>query len=260
MKETSTASATVPPTDNLLVNILGRLWSFWGLISFVLTFLIIFLPSMGAYLFKDYKKGQNYFITVSRIWMWTWLRLIGCPVKVTGQQFFKQGETYVIVYNHNALLDVPLSAPFVPGGNKTIAKASFAKVPIFGWFYKRGSILVDRNDDRSRVKSFEEMKRSLREGMHMCIYPEGTRNRTNQPLKKFYDGAFKLSVDTGKEMIPCVISGTRKAMPIYKTFFLWPTPLKMDFLPAISPLGLDAKDLKEKVFEVMTAHYLERNT
>lgn len=257
MKESSTTQTK--HSDNLLVNIFGRVWAFWGLVSFVLTFLIIFLPSMGAYLFKDYKKGQDYFIAVSRVWMWTWLRLIGCPVKVTGRQFFKPGETYVIVYNHNALLDVPLSAPFVPSGNKTIAKASFAKVPIFGWFYKRGSVLVDRNDDKSRVKSFEEMKRSLRGGMHMCIYPEGTRNRTNQPLKKFYDGAFKLSVDTQKEMMPCVISGTKKAMPIHKTFFLWPTALQMDFLAPISPVGIDAKLLKENVFEVMTNHYVQKN-
>ena len=259
MKEFVSAPAKARTADNLFVHIFGRLWSLWGLISFALTFLLIFLPSMGAYLFKDYKKGQDYFITISRVWMWTWLRLIGCPVKVTGREFFKPGETYVIVYNHNALLDVPLSAPFVPGGNKTIAKASFAKVPIFGWFYKRGSILVDRNDDKSRVKSFEEMKRSLRAGMHMCIYPEGTRNRTGQPLKKFYDGAFKLSVDTQNEMIPCVISGTGKAMPIHRKFFLWPTPLKMDFLPPISPVGVDAKDLKGKVFQVMTAHYLAKN-
>ncbi len=260
MKEPLTTPTPTRPADNLWVNIFGRVWSLWGLISFILTFLLIFLPSMGAYLFKDYRKGQDYFIAVSRVWMWTWLRLIGCPVKVTGREFFKPGETYVIVYNHNALLDVPLSAPFVPGGNKTIAKASFAKVPIFGWFYKRGSILVDRNDDKSRVKSFEEMKRSLKAGMHMCIYPEGTRNRTNQPLKKFYDGAFKLSVDSQNEMIPCVISGTKKAMPIHKTFFLWPTALQMDFLPPISPAGIDAKELKEKVFQTMTTHYLAINS
>lgn len=253
------ATTQQPERDSLLINIFGRVWAFWGLISFVITFLVIFLPSMGAYLFKDHTRGQDYFIKVSRVWMWTWLRLIGCPVKVTGLHYFTPAETYVIVYNHNALLDVPLSAPFVPGGNKTIAKASFAKVPIFGWFYKRGSILVNRNDDKSRVKSFEEMKKSLRAGMHMCIYPEGTRNRTDQPMKKFYDGAFKLSIDTQKKTIPCVISGTKKAMPIHKTFFLWPTPLQMDFLQPVSPEGIDAKQLKANVFQLMTDHYIKRN-
>ena len=238
---------------------LGRIWAFWGLISFVITFLIIFIPSMLSYLFKDFKKGQAYFIYVSNVWMQCWLRLVGCPVKVTGQEFFKADHTYVVVYNHNALLDVPLSAPFVPGPNKTIAKASFTKVPIFGWFYKRGSVLVDRNDDKSRVKSFDEMKQTLLSGMHMCIYPEGTRNRTKEPLKSFYDGAFKLSVDTQKEIIPCVISGTKKAMPIHKGFFLWPTKLRMDFLPPVSPSSMNAKILKEVVFNIMKEHYQQKN-
>lgn len=259
MKEINSTTQKSNSLSNLLINITGRIWAFWGLISFILSFLLIFLPSMGAYLFKDYRKGQHYFIMVSRIWMFTWLRLIGCPVAVKGKEVFKKNSTYIIVYNHNALLDVPLSAPFVPGGNKTIAKASFAKVPIFGWFYKRGSVLVNRNDDRSRVKSFEEMKKALRAGMHMCIYPEGTRNRTGQPLKKFYDGAFKLSTDTKNEIIPCVISGTRSAMPIDKTFFLWPTKLQMDFLPPVSPEGLDAKLLKDKVYDIMLQHYVAKN-
>src|SRR5882757_5843240 len=160
---------------------------------------------MISHLFKDYKKGQAFFIAVSRWWMNVWLILAGCPVTVRGKENFITGENYIVVFNHNALMDVPLSAPYVPGANKTIAKASFAKTPLFGWFYTRGSVLVDRKDERSRVKSYEAMKKTLAMGMHMCIYPEGTRNRTAEPLKQFYDGAFKLAVDTKKEIIPCII-------------------------------------------------------
>ena len=239
------------PPSNFIINIFAAIWSAWGLISFVLTFLIIFIPSMFSYLFKDEKKGQNYFIAVSRWWMRIWLIMIGCPVKVSGKKNFLKGKNYIVVFNHNALLDVPLSAPFVPGGNKTIAKASFAKVPVFGWFYKRGSVLLDRKSEKSRVKSYEEMKQTLLSGMHMCIYPEGTRNRTNQALKPFYDGAFKLAVDTQKEIIPCIIIGTKRAMPIHKKFYLLPTRLQMIFLPAVSPLGLNSKALNEKVYNIM---------
>lgn len=237
-------------------NILGRIWAFWGLVSFVVSFLIIFIPSMVSYLIPG-SKGQDYFIAVSRVWMWTWLRLVGCPATIKGKENFMPGHTYVVVYNHNALIDVPLSAPFIPGGNKTIAKASFAKVPIFGWFYKRGSVLVDRGDNKSRLKSFEDMREVLRNNMHMCIYPEGTRNRTSEPLKPFYDGAFKLAVDTKKEVMPCVIFGTKKAMPANKPFYLWPTRLRMDFLPAVSSDGLRAPALKEKIFNLMKECYLE---
>ena len=153
------------------VNVFGRIWAVWALLLFIISFLIIFIPSMVSYLIPG-KKGQDYFIWVSRCWMRIWLYMIGCPLTVKGKENFKKGQAYVIVYNHNALLDVPLSAPFVPGGNKTIAKASFAKVPIFGWFYKRGSVLVDRNNDQSRRKSYEAMRKVLRDNMHMCIYPE----------------------------------------------------------------------------------------
>lgn len=240
-------------------NVFGRVWATWGIISFMVTFLVIFLPSMGAYLFKDEKKGQHYFIWVSKMWMDFWLILIACPLKITGRQNFKKGENYVVVFNHNALLDVPLSAPHVPGGNMTIAKASFTKAPIFGWFYKRGSVLVDRNNDRSRIKSFEDMKKVLQSGMHMCIYPEGTRNRTTEPIKPFFDGAFRLAIDSQKAIIPCVISGTKKAMPIHKKFFLWPTFLRMDFLPAEPPGSLRTKALKEIVFHKMTDYYVAVN-
>jgi len=236
-------------------NILGRIWAFWGLISFAGTFLIIFIPSMISYLIPG-PKGQDYFIVVSRIWMWTWIRMIGCPVKITGLENFKKGHTYVVVYNHNALLDVPLSAPFIPGGNKTIAKASFAKVPLFGYFYKRGSVLVERDDIRSRLKSFEEMRKVLRSGIHMCIYPEGTRNRTAEPMKQFFDGAFKLAIDTKKEVIPCLIIGTKKAMPVHKPFYLLPTRLQMHYLPAVSSEGFKAPALKDKIFNIMKEHYV----
>jgi 1-acyl-sn-glycerol-3-phosphate acyltransferase len=184
------------------------------------------------------------------------LYLVGCPVTVEGKENFKKGETYVIVYNHNALIDVPLSAPFVPAGNKTIAKSSFAKVPIFGWFYKRGSVLVDRKNDQSRRKSFEAMRTVLQNNIHMCIYPEGTRNRTGQPLKPFYDGAFKLAVDAKKDVIPCVIFGTREAMPIDKGFFLVPRRLKMHFLPKVASLDVKPTDLKDQVFVIMRDYYV----
>jgi 1-acyl-sn-glycerol-3-phosphate acyltransferase len=202
---------------------------------------------MLSYLMPE-KKGQEYFITVSKWWMTAWLHLVGCPVTIFGKENFKQGENYVVVFNHNALLDAPLSAPYIPGANKTIAKSSFAKVPIFGLFYKRGAVIVDRKNEKSRQKSFVEMKSVLNKGMHMCLYPEGTRNRSNEPLKAFYDGAFKLAIDAKKDIIPCVIFGTNKAMPIHKNFYLYPTRLRMQFLPAVRSSETDVKTLKEKVF------------
>jgi 1-acyl-sn-glycerol-3-phosphate acyltransferase len=154
-------------------------------------------------------------------------------------------------------MDVPLSCPFVPGPNKTIAKSSFAKVPLFGFYYMKGSVLVDRNDEKSRKASFEKMKRVLANHMHMCIYPEGTRNRTPEPLKKFHDGAFRLAEVTGHDIIPGVIFNTKKALPLNRKFFFRPTRLKLHFLEPLPVAGMSANELREKVFKLMSEYYLK---
>jgi len=240
----------------ILKEIAGRIWALWGIVTFVVTFLIVFLPSMTTYLFPE-PKSTAIFIRLSRIWMNVWLGLVGCPVKKKGRENFVNGESYIVVFNHNSLLDIPLSCPYVPGPNKTIAKISFAKIPLFGWYYRKGSVLVDRKIESSRRQSFEEMKQVLKKGMHMCIYPEGTRNRTNEPLKKFYDGAFKLAIETRKSIIPVLIFNTKKALPVNKSFFFLPRKLEMHFLEPVSPEGLTREVLKENVFTIMKEYYVQ---
>ncbi len=238
--------------------IAGRIWALWGLLTFVITFLIIFLPSMISYLLPE-PKATIFLIRVARVWMRVWLTLVGCPLKIKGREYFKMNTSYIVTCNHNSLLDIPLSSPFIPGSNKTIAKKSFAKVPLFGWFYRKGSVLVDRKSDASRRKSFEEMKEVLKKGIHMCIYPEGTRNRTNEPLKKFYDGAFRLSAETKTAVIPSLIFNTKKALPVNKPFYFLPQRLEIHFLPPIEPNGLSAESLKEKVFDAMKTYYIQHS-
>lgn len=238
----------------LIKNIFARIWAVWGLISFAATFLLFFLPSMATYLIPN-PRGQAIFLRIAAIWMRVWLTLIGCTLKVRGKEHFKKGVAYIVTCNHNSFMDVPLSCPFIPGANRTIAKKSFTKVPIFGWYYAKGSVLVDRKSEQSRRKSFEMMMQTLREGMHMSIYPEGTRNRTNEPLKKFYDGAFKLSVASGAPIIPSVIFNTKKILPPNKPMYLIPGPMEIHFLEPIEPTNLSSDELKDKVFEVMKNYY-----
>ncbi|MDZ4795367.1 MAG: lysophospholipid acyltransferase family protein [Bacteroidota bacterium] len=239
-------------------NIAGRIWAFWGIISFVITFLIIFIPTMLTYLVPD-PKGQDLFIKISRLWMTVWLYLVGCPLKVKGKEKFKPGTAYIVVCNHNSMLDIPISCPFIPGPNKTIAKKSFTKVPIFGWFYRKGAVLVDRKSEISRRKSFDEMKNVLASGMHMSVYPEGTRNRTTEPMKKFYDGAFKLAIATNAPILPAVIFNTRKALPVNKFFYFIPHRLRMHFLDPVEVNGQSDDELKEKVFGIMKDYYVQNS-
>jgi 1-acyl-sn-glycerol-3-phosphate acyltransferase len=157
-------------------------------------------------------------------------------------------------------MDVLVITPFIPGVNKTIAKSELAKIPLFGYIYKTGSVLVDRKDKNSRAASFKNMKEVLEAGMHMCIYPEGTRNKTSMPLKEFHNGAFKLAVETGKAILPAIILNTKKALPVNKTFFFWPTPMEVHFLPPIAVKNTDhVEELKQRSHELMSNYYATHN-
>lgn len=231
----------------------ARFFAIWALLSFLVSFFIIFIPSMLTWMVPD-PKGQDLFIKIARGWMRAWLFIVGCPIRIKGKEHFKSGQSYIVTCNHNSLMDVPLSCPFIPGPNKTIAKTSFAKIPLFGFFYMKGSVLVDRSSEESRRRSFDKMAAVLQKGMHMSVYPEGTRNRTAEPLKKFHDGAFRLSVKTGTPVIPAVLFNTKKVLPAGKGFYFRPARLEMHFLPPISP-GDSIPELKENVFEVMKEYY-----
>jgi 1-acyl-sn-glycerol-3-phosphate acyltransferase len=235
----------------MIIAVFGRIWALWGLFTFLITFFIIFPFSLITYLFYNKKKGQQYFNTLSRSWMRVWLFSIGCKIKINGLHYFNPDNCYIVVFNHNSMLDIPLSSPFVPGANKTIGKSSFSKIPLFGQFYRMGTVLVNRKNPASRKKSYEQMKDVLQQDMHMCIYPEGTRNRTDLPLKSFFDGAFKLSIDTQTNIIPCVLTGTKKALPPNRFLFLFPTTLSMEFLKPIAPQRLSIQELNQKVFDTM---------
>lgn len=244
----------------IIKEILGRIFALWGLLIFFVTMLIA-LPIIWVTGFYGEPKSTTSFVKIAKRWMHIYLYLIGCPVTAKGQENFKEGETYIVLCNHNSLMDVPLSFPEIPGGNKTIAKAEFAKVPLFGMIYKRGSVLVDRKSDESRRKSIDAMKKVLLSGMHMCIYPEGTRNQTNKPLKDFYDGAFKLATDTKKTIIPGIIFNTKETLPASKFFFLWPHKLSIHFLPPIYiDDNISSKELKEKVYRIMEEYYVKHSS
>ena len=240
-----------------LKNILGRILALWALIVFAAMMILMFIPTWITLYIKE-PKGTAIFRKMSRFFMDLFLYLTGFPPRVKGTNNFKKGQAYVVVCNHRSLLDVPLSTPYIPGPNKTIAKKEMASIPVFGMMYKRGSILVDRKSDKSRRESIEEMKKVLSLGMHMCIYPEGTRNTSSEPIKPFHDGAFRLAVTTGNSIIPMIIFNSRKANPPDKGFFLWPVKLYMDFLPELNVMPDETVEhLKARVYDQMKNHILQ---
>ena len=246
----------------ILKNILGRIFAFWAILIFVSTMLIIFFPMWMIGLWKEPKR--SYLMHgIFHTWMVVFFFFTGLRLRVRGKENFsrspadKRGENYIVVFNHNSLMDVPVSVPFMPGANKTIAKIEMAKIPLFGMFYKRGSVLVNRKNEESRKLSYVKMKEVLEMGLHMCIYPEGTRNKTDQPLQRFHDGAFRLSMDTGKAILPALIFNSSKVLP-RKSFFFWPAKIELHYLPPVIPNNFPTVEkLKEHVFNLMKEYYLK---
>ncbi len=236
-------------------NITARLLAAWALISFVITFLVFYIPSMLCWLIPN-PAGQDLFIRIARLWMRIWLPLVGCPIKVRGREHFKKGQACIVTCNHNSLMDIPLSCPFIPGPNKTIAKSSFVKVPLFGFYYMKGAVLVNRKNEKSRRESYNKMKAVLAKGMHMSVYPEGTRNRSGEPLKKFHDGAFRLAVETGCPIIPAILLNTQKVLPADKGFWFRPHALEIHFLAAVESGNKSVEQIKQEVFEIMRDHFV----
>lgn len=231
-----------------------RIWALWALILFIPTMLIALPFYLVCYLMKE-PAAAKWHRKVSRVWMIFYLRLIACPLKVKGTEYFEKSKNYVIVCNHKSLMDVPVTTPFMPRANKTIGKKSFAYTPIFGVIYMAGSILIDRKSDKSRSDSFRKMKWVLGLGLDMVIYPEGTRNRTGEPLKNFYDGAFKLAIETNKPVMPAILFNTGKVLPPGKVFYIAPHKMAMHFLPPVESTNITTKELKEKVFKMMWDYY-----
>jgi 1-acyl-sn-glycerol-3-phosphate acyltransferase len=238
-----------------LKSFLARIFAVWALIIFIITMIPVALLIWIIGLIKEPGR-TSIFGGISKIWMRFFFLATGCRLKISGTKNFQPGENYIVICNHNSLMDVPISTPFIPGTNKTIAKAEMAKIPVFGLIYKRGAILVDRNDKNSRRDSFRKMKAVLDMGMHMCIYPEGTRNKTAMPLKEFHDGAFRLAIECKTSILPALIFNTKKVLPPGKTFFFWPSKMELHFLPPVPVNKSDNVDiLKQKLRKIMSEYY-----
>ncbi len=234
----------------IIKKIAGAVFALWAVILFIITMFPALVFYLACFFLKEPYKAR-WHRHVSRIWMIIFLHGVGCSIRIYGKHHFIKNKNYVVVANHNSLMDIPITTPFLPRANKTIAKKSMSKIPIFGWIYKFGSVLVDRKDEASRRKSFTEMKQMLTYGLDMLLFPEGTRNRTENNLKEFYYGAFKLAIETNKSIIPVVLFNTKKILPADQGFYFMPHTIHMHILPEINIEGKNAEQLKQEAFNVM---------
>jgi 1-acyl-sn-glycerol-3-phosphate acyltransferase len=135
-----------------------------------------------------------------------------------------------------------------------------SSIPVFGYIYRRVVVVVDRGDAAHRAKSVRNMKSVINKGVSIIIMPEGTFNMTSNPLKEFYDGAFRVAVETQTTIKPFLLLDAFDRMHYAHLFTLTPGRSRAVFLQEIPVKGLTLKDvpaLKQKVYDLMEKKLIE---
>lgn len=184
------------------MQIFAKAWGTYSLILFLLLMALCLPGLLFVFAVSDPDKGLRRNIHfLHRIFSPVFLALIGIRVKVSGAEGIQPGEHYVIVSNHRTTLDFIVNAVAFPRPYRYLAKHELVKVPVFGWVVRRMCLTVDRSSPGSRSASAADLKKALLQGWNIMIYPEGRRNTTAEPLTPFYDGAFRLSMETGQPLL-----------------------------------------------------------
>ena len=170
------------------------------------------------FLFLLKEKWYPYFFVLARIWAKFALFGTGFYYKIDREQKFEANKSYMLIANHTSMTDIMLmlavsDQPFV-----FVGKIELAKIPLFGFFYKRSCILVDRSNSRSRMEVFELAQKRLKQGLSICIFPEGgVPSDESIVLADFKDGAFRLAIEHQIPIVPITFPDNKKRMSY--TFF-----------------------------------------
>ena len=186
------------------------------------------------------------------------VRAAGIRVRVEGRENIEPGVHYIFLSNHVSNLDPPVLLPVLPGMTSVFLKKELMKIPLLGTAMRLGKYVpVSRGNLREEAqRSVEAAADALNSGLHITVFPEGTRSPDGH-LLPFKKGAFFLAEETGAPIIPIVISGTEKMMP-KGTLRITPGEAYVRFLPPIRPQDSESReDLMERVRSAMETE-LER--
>lgn len=169
------------------------------------------------------------------------LRAAGVRVRVAGREHLPT-EPSIIMSNHTSNLDPPVLLPVIPGMTSVMLKQSLMKIPLLGTAMRMGKFVpVARGHSREEaVRSVATAAEALRSGLHITIFPEGTRSPDGR-LLPFRKGAFFLAADTGAPIVPVVIRGTAQMMP-RGTLKTTPGEAIVEFLPARRPADFASRE------------------
>lgn len=232
-------------------SIVFLIWSFLIFISsmiLVLPFIVI-----SSVLFNGKKAADAIFFFL-RIWGWIFCILCFFEIRIQKDSLFTPSKTYIYICNHSSYLDGIAIVIAIQESFKPLGKVEMAKIPLFGIIYRRVVVMIERENKESREKGFKDLKDGLLKGQSILIFPEGTMNRSDKTLAEFYDGAFRLAIETQTPIAPMVILNAGNLFPRANPLNARPGTITCIFDEPVEVSGLvseDLKDLKAQVFKRM---------
>lgn len=216
--------------------------------------MIVAVPLVFVASFFGKIRGGNIIFRICTIWADIWLPLIGIFHKNLYESPHIKSRPYIFVANHISYLDAPILVKSIRQPVRVLGKAELGNIPLFGFIYRNAIITVDRSNAVKRGNSVRMLKSVLKKEISIFMFPEGTFNETNEPLKDFYDGAFRIAIETQTPVKPVLFLDAYDRLHYGSIFSLTPGISRAVFLEEISVEGLSLKDvtfLRQKTFGIM---------
>lgn len=229
-------------------------WFVWRIWFYVMMLVPILIMSPMLFVSSIYERWYKYFFFFAKIWAKCALYGTGFYYKVQFEQIPDRSKSYMFVANHTSMTDIMLMLAIIDNPFVFVGKAELAKIPLFGFFYKRTCILVDRSSHRSRLEVFARAQKRLDMGLSICIFPEGgVPNDETILLDGFKDGAFKLAIDHQIAVVPISFADNKKRLSY--TFFSGSMGLMRakvhHFVDTVGKAPNDKKEIRDKVRTVI---------
>ncbi|MBK6990340.1 MAG: 1-acyl-sn-glycerol-3-phosphate acyltransferase [Chitinophagaceae bacterium] len=245
----------------VLLTPLKFIYSVYALITFVAIMLLIF-PFVIISSFFGPIKGGNMVMRCCRVWADIWFLVIFIWHKKIVEVGHNKKRPYIFVTNHISYLDSAMIPKAYRQPIRPLGKVKMSKVPVFGFIYRNAIVTVDRSSAANRAKSVLLLKSVINKGISVLVFPEGTFNMGTTPLKEFYDGAFRLAIETQTPIKPVLYLDAYRRMPYESLFKMTPGRSRILYLEEISVVGYSIDDLdklKEEVYAIMEKKLIEYN-
>ncbi|WP_185872330.1 lysophospholipid acyltransferase family protein [Blattabacterium cuenoti] len=234
----------------ILFVLLWRIWFFIINIFLIPLWAGVSIP----FLFKDKYYPIAYWF--HQMWARSNLLLMGFwYILEKDEEILDKNKQYVIISNHTSIMDIMLIYSLMRNHPLVfVGKAELAKLPFFGFVYKKSNILIDRKNLSSCIKVFKKIQDKVDSGKSVCIFPEGGVPNPSIFLDNFKNGAFFTAIIKKISIIPFTIADIKTKFPNFSFIKGCPGKVRIKQHHSISTKNLSLKDknnLNKKCFNLI---------